>query len=85
MGGASMNARLGRFIHDMLISIDQSAGCWLRGWFYVFGLASEPNPDETISSWVGRNAVIGKQWAIIAEKFIDALFGAGHCRREIGT
>lgn len=46
------------------------------------------NEDETISSRVGRNAVEGKRWALIAEKVINALFeflGAppGHCRRCI--
>lgn len=43
------------------------------------------NEDETISSRVGRNAMQGKKWALIAEKVINALFWfqPDHCRRNI--
>jgi hypothetical protein len=68
----------------MLICLDQFCGCWLRGWDYVWFGGECPNADETISSWVGRNAVEGEPWALVAERFIDALFGSGHCRRNIG-
>lgn len=49
-----------------------------------------PDRDETLSSRVGRAAMAGKRWALIAERVIDALFlilgdGPGHCRRNIGT
>ena len=45
------------------------------------------NPDETISSRVGRNAVQGKRWALVLEKLINGLFSLlgqkDHCRRNI--
>lgn len=49
-----------------------------------------PDRDETLSSRVGRAAVAGKRWALIAERVIDTVFlilgdGPGHCRRNIGT
>jgi hypothetical protein len=40
-------------------------------------------PWETISSSVGKQAAQGIGWALVAEKVIDAVMGAGHCRRNI--
>lgn len=51
-------------------------------WWVITGRGSAPDPDEPFSSRVGRNAIAGKHWALIAEKLIDALFGAGHCRES---
>jgi hypothetical protein len=62
------------YVTRLLIAIDQLGNTILGG-----------NEDETISSRVGRNAIAGKKWALIAEKVINALFGAGHCRRAIET
>ena len=61
----------------VLVSIDQLANTLLNG-----------KPDETISSRVGKNAIAGKRWALIAEKFINALFKfligeENHCRSHI--
>lgn len=67
-----------------LVAFDQLVCVWLRCWGFVFAGRGEPDPDETISSWVGRNAVAGERWALTAEKVIDALLGAGHCRANIG-
>ena len=45
------------------------------------------DPDETISSRIGRGAIAGYRLALICEAVIDAMpwFGPGHCRRSIGT
>ena len=40
-------------------------------------------PDHTISGEVGYAAYHGKRWGRIAERFIDALFGKGHCFNSI--
>ena len=40
-------------------------------------------PDHTISGEVGYAAYHGKRWGHIAERFIDALFGKGHCFNSI--
>lgn len=49
-------------------------------WWVITGEGREPDPDEPFSSRVGRNAIAGKRWALIAEKLIDGILGAGHCR-----
>jgi hypothetical protein len=68
----------------MFTAADQLAACWLRGWLYVWFNREHPNPDETISSWVGRNALEGHKSALIAESVIDFFLGQGHCRLAIG-
>lgn len=67
----------------MFIAVDQLIGCSVRGLFYVCGRGECPNADETISSFVGRRSRDGAAWAKAAERLIDAVFGAGHCRRSI--
>lgn len=67
-----------RYLLNLLIAFDQWANCLFGG----------NNPDETISSAVGRKAIAGRKWALVAERVIDALFRAlgdapGHCRRMI--
>lgn len=69
-----------RYALNVLIALDQVFNCLLGG----------NNPDETISSAVGRKAIKGVRWALVAERVIDWLFEAlgaepGHCRRNIGT
>jgi hypothetical protein len=49
-------------------------------WWVITGSGQEPDPDEPFSSRVGRNAIAGKRWALVAEYLIDAVLGAGHCR-----
>lgn len=68
-----------------LIALDQLLCVWMRLWSYVWLGTSTPNPDETISSFVGRNAIENKKWALITEKVINALFwfDPDHCRRHI--
>lgn len=62
---------------NILIGLDQLANAILRG-----------NPDETISSRVGRAAIAGKRWGLICESIINKLFvilgdDPNHCRREV--
>lgn len=52
-----------RYLRNLLISFDQHANCWLGG-----------NPDETISSRVGKAACQDKRWALICAALIDWLF-----------
>lgn len=49
-------------------------------WWVITGRGHEPDPDEPFSSRVGRNAIAGKKWALLAEVIVDGIFGAGHCR-----
>ena len=48
----------------------------------IFGVI-RLRPDHTISGEVGYAAYHGKRWGRIAERFIDALFGKGHCFNSI--
>ena len=49
-------------------------------WWVLTGRGDCPDPDEPLSARVGRNAVAGKRWALLAERLIDGIFGKGHCR-----
>lgn len=65
-----------RYVLNALIALDQFGNVLLGG----------NNPDETISSAVGRKASAGRKWALAAEWLIDRLFvwlgeAPGHCRR----
>lgn len=66
-----------RYLLHVAVAIDQLVNAILAG-----------NPDETISSRVGRGAKAGARWALIAEGIIDWIFEQlgqppGHCRRKI--
>lgn len=73
----------------MLLALDQLIYVWIAGWLYVWlGRGECPSADETISSCVGRHAIAGKRWALVAERWIDRLFlllarQRGHCRASI--
>ena len=51
------------WIRKILIGLDQLGNSLARG-----------NPDETISSRVGRNAAQGQRFAIMLEGLIDCFF-----------
>jgi hypothetical protein len=76
--------RLFAWVEIMFQALDQLAACYIRGLFYVWANAEKPDPDETISSWVGRGATEGKRAFLVAEKVIDFFLGQGHCRLAIG-
>ncbi len=66
-----------RYLLGLLIAIDQGWNAVLLG-----------NPDETISSRVGKAALEGKRWALIARAVIDWLFlslagQSNHCAESI--
>ena len=57
-----------------------------RAWNAMFGGSDR----ETISSSVGRKAVAGIWWALVAEKVINLIFflylgQRNHCRESIGV
>lgn len=56
----------------LLIAVDQLGNTLTGG-----------DPDETISSRVGKAAVAGSKWGLRAEAVIDWLFWEGHCRECI--
>ena len=60
------------FIRWPLLCLDQGVNTLLGG-----------QPWETISSSVGKQAIQGVHWALVVEKVIDFVMGAGHCRRDI--
>lgn len=86
-----MRARFRSWGWQFLIALDQLAHvliCFAT--YVVLGRGDCPVADETISSRVGRAAVLGKRWALLLETVIDRLFVAlgdkpGHCRRSIGA
>lgn len=80
--------RVARALRAIVVAINQLIGTTITALLYIVGFAPEPNPDEAISSIVGRNAQAGKWWARVLEKVIDLLLwllgdGWGHCRRSI--
>lgn len=79
-----MMGRLFQWFEVMFVAVDQLFATWVRGWVFVWLNGDKPNPDETLSSWVGRNAVEGHRAALIAEATIDFFLGQGHCRLAIG-
>ncbi len=78
----SFLGRLGRWAYLVAIALTQGVvNTVLAGlWWVITGRGDQPDPDEPFSSRVGRNAIAGKRWALIAERLIDGLLGAGHCR-----
>jgi hypothetical protein len=77
--------RFSNWIGRLATSADQLFCVWVRGWGFVwFGIGDLPSADETLSAFVGKQAIAGKKWALIAEKVIDFLMTQkGHCRRAI--
>jgi len=82
--------RLGSWLVQFLISIDQFAYVLLAGPFYLLFGGPCPSADETISSRVGRAAMAGDWWGKPCQWLIDHLFmllgsKPGHCARAIET
>lgn len=84
-----MAFRFSNWILQLLVALDQLAHVWLAGWTYVWlGRGECPSADETISSRVGRAAIGGRRWALVAERLIDPIFHLlrrqrGHCRTSV--
>jgi hypothetical protein len=71
-----------------VVALDQLLYVSLAAPFAAAGLSEAPRPQETISSFVGRSALLRHRWAHLAERLIDGLFWAlgeplGHCRASI--
>ena len=79
-----MLARFRRWLYLFAVALTQGiVNTTIAGlWWVLTGRGSEPDPDEPFSSRVGRNAITGKRWALMLEKVIDGIFGAGHCRES---
>lgn len=80
--------RLGRAIRHWLVALDQLAFVSIFALPYILCGGDAPDPQETISSYVGRHAVKGRRSALIAEWLINRLFmllggRPDHCRRYI--
>ena len=82
-----MIGRLAPFALALAVAVDQLLGVMIIGTLYLVGLADLPNPDETISSYVGRAVIVGKWWAPFVAAVIDWLFlqlgDPDHCRNSI--
>ena len=64
-----------KYLINLFIALDQLLNVFAAG----------DNPDETISSAVGRKAIAGRKWALVAERVIDWLAfkltgERNHCR-----
>jgi hypothetical protein len=80
-----VGSRLRWWFLCILLAIDQLAQVIMTGPGYVVFGGVPIDPDETVSSWVGRRAAKGNLPARYVEIAIDFLFGKGHCRDSIGT
>ncbi|GFK94404.1 hypothetical protein NNJEOMEG_02249 [Fundidesulfovibrio magnetotacticus] len=61
-----------RYIWNVLLGLDQFLSVLTGG-----------DPDETVSSRVGKAAASGSLLGMALERCLDAVFGAGHCRQAI--
>ncbi len=69
-----------------LLELGRATSQWgsvvFRGPRWIFwGDCLRPDANLTTSAWVGQAAIDGFRWALEAEREIDSVFGAGHCRR----
>lgn len=69
-----MRSKLIRYFWNVLLGLDQFLSVLTGG-----------DPDETVSSRVGKAAASGSLVGRTLERCLDAVFGAGHCRRSIET
>ena len=61
-----------RYLYNVLLGLDQFLSVLTGG-----------DPDETVSSRVGKAAAAGSRWGKALERCLDGLFGAGHCRSSV--
>ncbi|GFK95435.1 hypothetical protein NNJEOMEG_03298 [Fundidesulfovibrio magnetotacticus] len=64
--------RIRRYFWNVLLGLDQFLSVLTGG-----------DPDETVSSRVGKAAVAGSRMGLALEWCLDHVFGAGHCRSSI--
>lgn len=78
-------SRLGQVLGSWAMTLDQFANALITGlWYLLTARGDCPNPDESISSNVGRHAILGKRWALVLEALINPVFALlgqpNHCR-----
>ncbi len=61
-----------RYFWNVLLALDQFLSALTCG-----------DPDETVSSRVGKAAAAGSWTGRALERCLNAVFGAGHCRDSI--
>lgn len=64
---------VGLIVLSILVAIDQVVQTLLVAPFAILGLASIPDPDETISGILGRRSE-SQTWALVLSLPIDAIF-----------
>ncbi|MGE4539195.1 MAG: hypothetical protein AB7D37_19170 [Desulfovibrio sp.] len=67
-----MSNRLERYFWNVLLGLDQFLSVLTGG-----------DPDETVSSRVGKASAAGSRIGRVLEICLDGVFGAGHCRASI--
>lgn len=67
-----MWAKVKRYFWNVLLGLDQFLSILTGG-----------DPDETVSSRVGKAATAGSRTGLALEWVLDAIFGEGHCRSSI--
>jgi hypothetical protein len=65
--------RLGRYVLNLLIAVDDAANAVLGG-----------DPQETISSRAAKGRAEGKPWATWLANLLDSI-DPGHCARAVET
>lgn len=60
---------MGQYLRNVLVALDQLLNALAGG-----------DPDETISSRVGKAAGRGERWGVALQSVIDWIFWRGHCR-----
>ena len=61
-----------RYFWNVLLGLDQFLSVLTGG-----------DPDETVSSRVGKASAAGSRTGRALERCLDAVFGPGHCRASI--
>lgn len=83
-------SRIARFNWSVLICIDQLGQTLFVGlWWVATSRGHCPDPDETISAYVGRGMLREKIWARFFGAMIDTLFFVltgqrNHCVQSVG-
>ncbi len=61
-----------RYVFNVLLGLDQFLSVLTGG-----------DPDETVSSRVGKAAQAGSRTGLALEWCLDGVFGRGHCRSSV--
>ncbi len=79
--------RLFAWLALMATALSQLLNVFVRGPLMVFFNDGPPDPDETLSSVLGRRAADGRRWAGVAAFVVDVIYlpvegwRLGHCAR----